>query len=71
LQNNSNSVWEGDLATTGTLTQIITAEAENSLYQLSINQKSSNFYPLFARHVHGKQYELSGNVLTVVAGSDL
>jgi hypothetical protein len=59
LQDNTNSVWEGDAATTGTWSHTLTAGAETSDYQLSIRQKSSIFDQPIARHIHGKQYEIT------------
>ncbi len=70
LQGDTNPVWEGEAAPTGTWSHTLTAGAETSDYQLSIRQKSSIFDQPIARHIHGKQYELTdhlGNVRAVVS----
>ncbi len=70
LQDNTNSVWEGEAATTGSWSHTLTAGAETSDYELSIRQKSSIFDQPIARHINGKQYEITdhlGNVRAVVS----
>ena len=69
LQNNAQTIWSGEAAPTGTWSHILAAGEESTKYQLSIRQKSSIFDQPIARHIHGKQYEITdhlGNVRAVV-----
>lgn len=70
LQDNTYPVWEGETATTGTWSTTLTAGAETSDYQLAIRQKSAIFDQPIARHINGKQYEITdhlGNVRVVLS----